>query len=67
MKKKIKDLTIEEFDKICDKYYIYNLYDYVECEKCPFYDKKCTIIRTFLDIKEKHNLEIEVDLSEKED
>lgn len=61
MKKKIKDLTMEEFDKICDKYYTYNLWDYVECKNCPFYDKNCTIIRTFLHMKEKYNLEIEVE------
>ena len=29
MKKKIKDLTLEEFDKICEKY------DF--CDDCPFY------------------------------
>ena len=63
MKKRIKDLTVEEFDKICDKYFD-DIWESPKCENCPFYDKHCTIIRTFLHIKENHNLEIEVDLIE---
>lgn len=31
MKKKLKDFTEEEIDKICDKY--------IDCKGCPFEDK----------------------------
>ena len=35
MKKKIKDLTLEEVKKICDKYYIGYNPEYNNCLNCP--------------------------------
>ena len=36
MKKKIKDLTVEERKKICDKYYTGYNPEFNNCSKCPF-------------------------------
>lgn len=42
MKKKVKDLTREEFDKICDKYN-------VSCDGCPFQPiYHCRDLRNYL-------------------
>ena len=40
MKKKIKDLTREEVDKICNKY--------VSCDGCPFELLNCRDLRNYL-------------------
>lgn len=63
MKKKIKDLTFEEFETICNK----NLNLDNDCKNCPFKDlHSCISIRTYLAVKEENylNKEIEVDLDE---
>ena len=64
MKKKIKDLTLEEFDKICDKYFIYNIWENVECPNCPFNNKECTNIRIYLCIRDKYDLEQEMEVGD---
>ena len=64
MKKKIKDLTLEEARKICELYY--------NCNRCPLnISKKATYIPCYIDklICDKHltyyqlNKEVEVDES----
>ena len=55
MKKKIKDLTLEEIKKICRQY------DYSFCEECELYSKKteCCLVEPPL-LKEDLEREIEV-------
>ncbi len=60
MKKKIRDLTNEDVDKICK--------NYVSCEKCPLYRKTkplfvrlCEPIKIFNNFKKDLNKEIEVE------
>lgn len=58
MKKKAKDLTREEFDKICDKYII-------SCCGCPFnHMHHCRDLRNYLKFQDQLRMleqEIEVD------
>lgn len=57
MKKKIKDLTLEEIKKICEQY------DYSFCEECELYSKEteCCLVEPPLLEKD---LEREVEIDE---
>lgn len=57
MKKKIKDLTHDEIDSICDSY------DCGECTKCPFYTPLSELCKC-CEIYKYGEEEIEVDLDE---
>ena len=54
MKKKIKDLTLQERLKICDKH----VYDKLGCHNCPFHIGSDTCVHHILNVLER---EIEVD------
>lgn len=57
MKKKVKDLTREEVDKICNKYVI-------SCDGCPFELLDCSDLRIYLKFQNHLKMleqEIEVD------
>ena len=56
MKKKIKDLTLEECKKICDNY------SYFRCDECPLID--CVYNENYSYYKNKHPEEREVEVDE---
>lgn len=59
MKKKIKDLTREEVDKICNKY--------VSCDRCPFELLNCSDLRIYLKFQNHLKmLEQEIEVNENE-
>ena len=47
IKKKIKDLTLEEYKEICEKH-LYEYERYGTCDKCQLKNKKCGEIGTYL-------------------
>ena len=55
MKKKIKDLTLEECRKMCEKNFKTQIYN--PCACCPFYKLTCPVYRNAL-------LESEVEVDE---
>ena len=56
MKKKIKDLTLEECQKICDNH------SYFHCDGCPLID--CEHHKNYSYYKNKHPEEREVEVDE---
>lgn len=60
MKKKVKDLTLKEFNIVCNQY----LDLFSGCEECPFRDIECADLKTYLakqDLLKMLEQEIEVE------
>lgn len=51
-KKKVKDLTYEEYRKICENH-LYEYERYGGCDKCQFKNKKCGETGTYLARKDR--------------
>ena len=58
MKKKIKDLTLEELNEICTKY--------DGCKGCPFQEIDCEYLSEYFILKEQKILEQEIEVEDDE-
>lgn len=56
---KIKKLTIEKLNKICKSY------DYINCRKCPLYNKICCYEFNIFELRKK-DLEKEIEICTKQ-